>query len=510
MRRILPLANEESSRIWVTSRTTLVPFSSDVSVTADLAAGISGAALWSKTARFADQVGGSMTIALPSVFTEPWNPVGGSNWVFDNMVKRGAGENALYSDPNTGLRIPNRAEGGAVVAKEGFPMGKTLDWVDLSFEPEIVVPDDAWVDWDAENQVFITSGEKFTETQTAVFKSTVTYPADMYDTVAWHDGSPISAADFVIGMILTFDLAKEGSPYYDESLVPDLDQFLSAFKGVRIVSTDPLVIEHYGDNAALDAEMTVVNWWPGPEGWGAYDFGDAAWHNFGIMLRGEENGGFAFTPDKAEANEIERTNMIAGPSLEVWETELAAASEEVWIPYAATLGEYISADDAAARYANLTEFARRYGHYYLGTGAYYLSGVFPVEGQAVMTHNAAHPDAADRWDQFAAPAFAEVEIDGDSRVVIGDEAVFDVFIDALGAPYAVDDMDNVTYLLFDATGNQVEAGAAEAVEDGLWTVTLSSDTTGALEEGSNRLEVVVVSKLVAIPSLGAFQFVTAP
>ena len=31
------------------------------------------------------------------------------------------------------------------------------------------------------------------------------------------------------------------------------------------------------------------------------------------MLRGEENGGFAFTPDKAEANEIERTNMIAGP-----------------------------------------------------------------------------------------------------------------------------------------------------------------------------------------------------
>ena len=35
------------------------------------------------------------------------------------------------------------------------------------------------------------------------------------------------------------------------------------------------------------------------------------------------------------------------------------------------------------------------------------------------------------------------------------------------------------------------------------------DTSG-LEEGSNRLEIVVASKLVAIPSLGEFQFVTAP
>ena len=42
-----------------------------------------------------------------------------------------------------------------------------------------------------------------------------------------------------MGMIITFDLGNPDSPYYDESLAPDLDQFLSAFKGTRIVSTDP-------------------------------------------------------------------------------------------------------------------------------------------------------------------------------------------------------------------------------------------------------------------------------
>ena len=152
--------------------------------------------------------------------------------------------------------------------------------------------------------MFITAGEKYTETQTAVFRSTVYYPADMFDTVSWHDGSPVSAADFVMGMIVNFDLAKEASPYYDESKVPDLDQFLSAFKGLRIVSTDPLVIEHYGDDASLDTENSNYSWWPGTGGGEAYDFADVAWHNMAMMLRGEANGGFAFTPDKAEAKSV--------------------------------------------------------------------------------------------------------------------------------------------------------------------------------------------------------------
>ena len=166
------------------------------------------------------------------------------------------------------------------------------------------------------------------------------------------------------------------------------------------------------------------------------------------------------------------------------------------------MASYITADDAAARYENLTEFARRYGHYYLGTNVYFLQGVFPVEGQAILQRYAPHPDRADRFAGFAAPALAEVEVDGDSRVTIGDEAVFDVFVDVFGGPYAVDDIDTVTYLLFDATGAQVEVGTAEAVEDGLWQVTLSGDTTSALAEGSNRLEIVVVSKLVALAQPG--------
>ena len=115
------------------------------------------------------------------------------------------------------------------------------------FAPSIEVPGDAWVDWDATNQKFITAAEAYTDTQTANVKVTVTYPADLFETVKWHDGSPLTMGDFVMGMIMTFDPGKPKSAIYDEALGETLNAFMSHFKGVKIVSTDPLVIETYDD-----------------------------------------------------------------------------------------------------------------------------------------------------------------------------------------------------------------------------------------------------------------------
>jgi hypothetical protein len=78
------------------------------------------------------------------------------------------------------------------------------------------------------------------------------------------------------------------------------------------------------------------------------------------------------------------------------------------------------------------------------------------------------------------------------------------------APYPTADIVEVKYLLFDATGALAEVGAATVVEEGLWEVVLSSDTTGGLAEGSNKLEIIVISGRVALPSVDAIEFVTAP
>ncbi len=180
------------------------------------------------------------------------------------------------------------------------------------------------------------------------------------------------------------------------------------------------------------------------------------------------------------------------------------------IPYAPTLSEFITTDEATARWTNLTEFNRRYGHFWVGTGPYYLERAFPVEGTILLQRFADHPDSADRWARFGQAAIAVVEVEGPSRVTINQEAAFDVLVTFDEAPYAQADIEQVKYLVFDANGELATVGEAEAVEDGLWQVKLGPDVTGKLEAGSNKLEVVVVSKLVAVPSFASAQFVTAP
>ncbi|NJN43907.1 MAG: hypothetical protein HC806_03690 [Anaerolineae bacterium] len=313
-----------------------------------------------------------MTVGMPSILTQPWNPIGGSNWIYDTSLYRATGQAAFYSDPYTGISIPVRAERAEVDVLTGLPVSSSQDWLTLEFVDEIVVPDDAWVRWDAVNQTFITAGEYYTETATAFQRGVVYYEDDLFTTNFWHDGSPLSVGDFVMGMIATFDIGDAASANFDAGSAPALELFLSAFKGVRILSTDPLVIETYTDAYGLDAENGLTSWWPN------YGFGEAPWHTVAMGLLADANGESVFSNAKATELEVDQLNYISGPTLDILSAKLngsddvPGAAAEGYIPYAATMSQYVSADEAAARYANIQEFFRRRGHYWVGTGPFFL------------------------------------------------------------------------------------------------------------------------------------------
>lgn len=501
--KALRLAMQDSVRVWLVDQKAFSPSRPNVSVTADLAGGVQGSVLQAFTLRFVDKEGGDLKYAMSDLLVEPWNPVGGSNWVFDTAPKRFLNDYGVVPDPFTGLNWPKRIEKASVEVKEGLPVGKTLDWVDFKFVPEIKVPADAFIDWDAEKQVFITVGEKFPDGLTANRKSTVTYPKDFYQKTKWHDGSNFSAADFMMLWIMTFDRAKEASKIYDESAVASFQTFAKDFKGFRVVSTDPFTVEYYSDVFALDAELNVFDNWP------EYGYGNGAWHMIAIGNLAEENGELAYTADKADAKQVEWMSYIDGPSLEILKKYLDQAAAEKYIPYAPTLSQYITPEEAAARYQNLANWYAKQGHFWVSTGPYYLDKVFSVEKTLTLKHNPDFQDLADEWSRFAEPKIAEAEVDGPGRVTIGQEASFDVFVTFKDQPYPADEIKEVKYLLFDASGALAGTGMAEAAGDGQYVVKLTADVTSKLAEGSNKLEVVVVSKLVSLPTFTSFQFVTA-
>lgn len=504
MVRALELSLEDSLQVWLIDGKNYAPYSTDVKLTFDLAAGVEGAQIWPYTVRFDGQEGGDLKWATSDIFTEPWNPIAGSNWAWDQAIVRATTSGDTMNDPFTGLVLPLRAERAEVTVLEGLPVGKTLDWVDLSFAPEIVVPEDAFVDWDAATQTFITAGEKFPDGQTAKRRSVLYYPADLFDTVKWHDGTNLSMADIMLAWAMTFDRGKEESALYDEVYVANFEAFMSTFKGFRVASTEPLVFEVYSDTFSADAELNVGGAWPN------YGLGEGSFAEIAIGNLAEENGELAYSIDKADVNEVEQLSYVGGPSLEILAKYLEQATTDSYIPFEPTLGQYITADEAKARYEALGAFYADHGHFWQGTGPYLLDKAFPTEKTLTLARFEGYPDLADRWSGYTEPKLAEVELDGPGQVTIGDEATFDLFVNFKGEPYAQDEIKFVKYLLYNAKGEIVSVGQVEATTDGQYAVILPADVTSKLEAGSNKLEVAVVPLTVAIPAFTSIEFVTAP
>ena len=506
MEEALDYAMKNSVRVWLANESPIFPMRKGLAMSVDLAGGAYGSWLWSYTLHWTDEEGnpvegGTVRIAIGEMFNEPWNAVAGSNWIYDMMPIRGTGMPAVLPDPFTGLYRPQRVEKAEVYVKEGLPVGKTLDWVDLQFVDEIQVPADAWVDWDAANQKWITVGEKYPEGLTAKVKVVVHYDPQLLKD-KWHDGSTFSVADLLMPFVLFFDRGKEESPIFDESVKPDLEAFLEYFRGLRIVSEDPLVLEYYTDSIELDAETIAAN--AALDAF--YSQGPAPWHAIAVGILAEQAKEAAFSSDKADSLGVEWMSYIAGPTLDILKKNLDKAIAENFVPYANVLGKY--AADAAERYHNLLKWYEEKGHFWVGNGVFYLDSVDTVAKTLTLKRFEDYADPADKWLGFSEPKIAEIDFVGAPEILEpGSGAIIPVNITFKEEPYPPEEIDFVKYLLFDAEGNLVDVGTAEYFGGPTWNVVLTPELTAELPSGTVKLEVAVSSKVVAIPSYKSITFI---
>jgi peptide/nickel transport system substrate-binding protein len=498
--------------IWVIDTLSFEPYSSKVSAASDLAAGF-GNAIFPYTVRFTGKTGGEIKIAQSGVLVQAWNPIQGSNWTDDQTAETFTEDHGAVPNPYTGLMIPELLTKMDVVAKTGLPIAKTLDWVTLNFQDSIAVPDDAWADWNATSQTFITAKDRAaadnTYKQTANVQITVTFKNDIFKS-KWHDGSNLSVADFVMGMIMEFDPGKKDSKIYDEGYATSsLTAFMSHFKGVKIVSTDPLTITTWDDKYQLDAENNIYTWYPSYGGNGdgdAYAYGTGAWHNLTPAIQAEADGKMAFSLDKSTSLEVDQTSFISGPTLATEDTYLTQDATASYIPYSATLSKYITADEAKARYNNLQTFYKAHNNLWIGTGPYFVDTVDTTAGSITLSKFADYMYSFDQFSNFSKPEIAVASVDGPTTLKVGDEGTFNVTITFDSKPYPDADLDSVGYTLFGADGSVVTSGTATKASEGKYTITLSKDVTSKLTSGSVSLNVAVSSKVVSLPTFVTYSF----
>ncbi|MCX8067528.1 MAG: hypothetical protein N3B68_06915 [Anaerolineae bacterium] len=242
-------------------------------------------------------------------------------------------------------------------------------------------------------------------------------------------------------------------------------------------------------------------WWP------YYAQGQAPWHSIAVGYLAEANKELAFSSAKATALQVEWMSYVAGPSLDILKKYLDQAAAEKFIPYAPTLGQFVKADEAAARYANLAKWYDQYKHFWVNTGPFYLAQVDTTAKTALLKRNEAYPDLAEKWAGFGVPKVATVEVEGPGQVVKGQEAKYTVYVTFEEKPYPADEISSVVYLVFDSQGNLLTKGDAKLVADGQYEVVLSADATSQFPAGAAKMEVAVASKVVSMPAYGTLEFV---
>src|SRR5690606_34692633 len=138
---------------------------------------------------------------------------------------------------------------------------------------------------------------------------------------------------------------------------------------------------------------------------------------------------------KATKLGVEWLNYIAGPTLQTLRRHLEDATAESYVPYAPTMRRYTTALEIAERWRNLNRWYSEKGHFWVGSGPFYLERAYPVESIVHLKRFADYRDPAGKWSRFQAPRIADVDVSGPRRITSGQAATFDVHVYYAGEPY---------------------------------------------------------------------------
>ncbi len=497
MAKAAELAMKDSVRVWVVDQVVPYLYRRDVTLAADLSGGFA-TALWSRTARFVDKVGGTFRAGNREVLVDPWNPVAGTNWVYDAVIITPTLSYAFLTNPYTGLPMPERLVKAELYVSKDVSTVATSDWLTLTFVDKVEVPADAWYAYDTKAKKVVTAGEAGAKTALARI---VCHYGDILGKIKYHDGTTMSLADWVWSWPFSFYRVDPDSPLYDAAAVPGFTSWRETFVAWRIVSTSPFVVEYYVNFTHPEAEFIVSSYagWP-----------NRPWHVTAIGIKAEEKGLLAFSSSKADKMKVEWMNYIGGPSLAILSEMLEEAIATGYIPFPEFNSQYIKQDEAKARYQALKSWYATHKHFWVGNGPFYLDSADFTAHTAVLKAFREYPDKADRWAWLAEPPIPDVKVEVPENVVPGLEATITFRVSYKGQPYPVNRVDFVKYMVLDSAGNVVAKGDAAAKTDGVWSATLSSLETGRFTPGTYRVLVFALSKDVAMPVTAEASFTTIP
>ncbi len=429
MSALINECNDYSYRIWIADEFAYFPISNEVSLNGLDTEMINQDYATVFTLKKPDSWGGELAWGGELLLNSSINPVNGSTNVSEQQYMHFTQLPLLYEDSDTGDVRPLFVESAEITHLDSINIIDDSEWIDVNSTDEIDVPNDAIISWDEEEGSAIYADDdymhdavglatawlatyererprdrdKITRQKEAVdalqairdrgyltssVMYRVTYSDEIFD-LKWHDGSSFSIADIIMAHITKTQLMDEKSSLYDEYYAQLHASDLDGFKGFRIVSEKPLIIDYYTDSFSHLASKTMKPLWVD------YGSGQQSWAMAAAAQRSIKKGEASYSEGMSEYYGSVFLDYTKGDGNEMLLKNIEAYKNTAYIPYSELLSKYLTPSDASEQFQNILDFYKSYNHLSIGMGPYMITNVDALTPSLTLKAYEAFPIKAD-------------------------------------------------------------------------------------------------------------------
>ena len=433
MSALVSECNDYSYRIWLVDELAYYPYSTKMEFANRMTSRADTDYATVYSFKSTDIRGGDAAWGSAALLESYVNPVNGSAEPSEAQFLNFTNIPLIYMDSDAGGKTPVFIKSAAITYQSEISYVNDADWITADTADEIAVPNDAIISWDPKDgsaiyadtdymhdavglatawlatyerekpkdrdkiqrQEEIIQGLQAIEDRgylTCNIKYVVEYDESIFD-LKWHDCSDFSIADIIMAFITKTQLMDEDSPLYDEYFAQQHAGELDGFKGFRVVSEYPLVIEYYTDSYSHLASETVKPFWV-DYGTGQQSWAEAAAANEAVTQKAASySEGLSSYYGYALLDYVKGTEGLTALANQLNRLETSS-----YIPYEELLSPYVTKEKAKEQYQSILDFYGQYKHMYIGMGPYMITGVDPLTPSLALS---AFPDFAIKADDMA-------------------------------------------------------------------------------------------------------------
>jgi len=325
---------------------------------------------------------GWLNAAAPEAPASAWNPVaGGFADAFGRLVWWAVADPAFLPSPHGGVWIENRVS--ASVPKAAQPLA---------------VPADALLPEPGSGRL-VPVGRGRSAALRIVYR---------VRNSAFHDGTSMTVADLYYAY--TFAAAWGAGNAADPGVAQATAFARERLRGVRLLRVETETLAFGEDKLNYSVPVIEVYLETGSDGDAATvapPWTTLPWHVLALFDEGARRGHFAFSAAGAARRGLPELDPVRNAALVRRLAELARELEErAYVPPA--LAQFVSADEARARYGRLREFHAAHGHWLVTNGPYLLSRWDGTKAVLSVFRDPSYPKGLGSFNAYAAPLKAYV------------------------------------------------------------------------------------------------------